>query len=452
MAIAAISTPFGTGGIAVIRISGGDALQIADSIFAGSKKLHELPPNTGAVGKIVDPACGQKIDEAVALVFKAPHSYTGEDVVEISCHGGVVVANQVLRAAIDAGARLANPGEFTKTAFLNGKIDLLKAEGVIDIINAKTNLAAKAALAVKGGAISKKCEKIKENLVAIAAHLCAWADFPEEDIAQVEFDALLNSVEENKTLLQAILQTAQAGKLLKNGVQTVIIGKPNSGKSSLMNALAGFDKSIVTDIAGTTRDVVTEEVNIGGIVLHLADTAGIRQTEDKIEQIGVKRAKNEVKTAQLCLCVFDSSLELTAEDDTVLQQAADENAIFILNKSDLPQKLDEKRLQSYNKPVVKISAKTGKGLGQLKDEIIKICNIGNIDPGAGIIANERQFCAVQNACTELEQAAQTLKNGYTFDAVTVNVESAVDSLMELSGERASEEIVDAVFHSFCVGK
>lgn len=450
--IAAICTAQGEGGIGVIRISGDDSLQIADKVFKNinNKKVADMKGYTAAFGKVCNN--GEEIDEAVVLVYRAPHSYTGENVVEISCHGGIFITKQVLRAVLDNGAVPAQAGEFTKRAFLNGKIDLTEAESVIDIISAKSRSAARAALCVKDGALRRKIDKIKEDLLSQAAHLSAWADYPEEDIAEVSDDELFKTFNNAIKILQGLLDTYDSGQAVKQGIDTVIAGRPNVGKSTLMNLLSGYEKSIVTDIPGTTRDIVEDTVVLGDVILRLSDTAGLRDTEDRVEQIGVDRAKKRLEQCGLLLAVFDNNQILNDDDYELIKNAKNETTIAIINKIDLEQKLDTDFINDNFENVVYISAKSGECREELTKAVEKIAGTANLNPSEGILSNERQRLAVANALSSVEEAKSALDAGLTYDAVTVSLEDAISNLLELTGESTSDEVIDRVFHNFCVGK
>ena len=450
--IAAISTAQGEGGIGVIRISGDNALLIADKIFksVSGKRIINMQGYTAAFGKVIEN--GSKIDEVVALVFRAPHSYTGEDIVELSCHGGVYITKQVLRTVFNAGAVPAQAGEFTKRAFLNGKIDLTEAEAVIDIIRAKSKSAARAALCVKEGALRKKIDSVKNDLLSQAAHLSAWADYPEEDIAEVTYESLQKTCKNAINILENLLDSYDSGQAIKQGIDTVIAGKPNVGKSTLMNLLSGYEKSIVTDIPGTTRDIVEDTVVVGDVILRLSDTAGLRDTDDAVEKIGVDRAKKRLEQCRLLLAVFDNSRELNNDDKQLILQAENIPCIAIINKVDLEQKLDVNYIKSKIQHIVYVSATKGEGKEELIKAVEDIAGTAKLDPSEGILANERQRCAVSNALKSVKEAEAALISGMTFDAVTVLLEDAISELLELTGEKTSDEIVDRVFHNFCVGK
>lgn len=450
--IAAISTAQGEGGIGVIRISGESAIEIADKIFKNinNKKLTDMKGYTAAFGKVI--FGGEEIDEAVALVFRAPHSYTGENVVELSCHGGVYVTARVLRAALDSGARPAEPGEFTKRAFLNGKMDLTEAEAVADIISARSKSAARAALCVKDGALRAKLDDIKNDLLNLASHLSAWADYPEEDIAEVTDDMIFDACDKAISSLSYLLDTYDSGQAVKEGIDTVIAGRPNVGKSTLMNLLSGSERSIVTDIPGTTRDVVEDTVLVGDVILRLSDTAGLRSTNDEVEKIGVEKARKRLEQCGLLLAVLDNSRELNDEDFSLLKEAKNVPTIVIINKTDLVGKLDTDKIADYCDNIIKVSAASGEGKEKIISAVCKIAGTDKLNPSEGILSNERQRNAVVNALRSVTEAKESLKNGMTYDAVTVSLEEAISAVLELTGERVSEEIVVRVFHNFCVGK
>lgn len=451
--IAAISTAQGEGGIGVIRISGEDAIAIADRVFEpiSGEKLSEKRGYTSAFGHIKNNN-ETAVDEAIAAVFRAPHSYTGENVVELSCHGGLFITREVLRVVLENGAEPAEAGEFTKRAFLNGKIDLTEAEAVIDIISAKSRAAAKAALLAKDGALWKKITAVKSSLVNTAAHLSAWADYPDEDIEEVEEDSLSATISECMFELNKLLSTYDKGQTVKEGIDTVIAGKPNTGKSTLMNLLSGRERSIVTDIPGTTRDVIEESVLVGDVILKLSDTAGLRETGDAVEKIGVDIAKSRISTCGLVLAVFDSSRKLDQDDIELLNSITEVPAIAIINKTDLESVIDETLIESKVKKIVKISAKNGEGYDELVREITSIAGTDDFNPSEGILANERQRLAVLKAHQALEEAQNALAIGMTLDAVNVGIEEAIENILELTGERVSDVVVDNVFHNFCVGK
>lgn len=451
--IAAISTAMAPGGIGIIRISGPEARQIADRVFrpAGKRSLLTAKGYTALFGAVYT-AAGEKLDDCVALVFAAPKSYTGEEVVELSCHGGLYVMKRLLREVLNAGAVAAEPGEFTRRAFLNGKMDLTQAEAVMQLIGANGEQAAKAAVAGNDGALAKKIGNIREEMTDLAAHLSAWADFPDEDIPQVEEGRLKTGLEGAVTSLRALLAGFDTGKLLREGVSTVIVGKPNAGKSTLMNLLAGCERSIVTQYAGTTRDVVEETVNLGGVPLRLADTAGLRETDDPVERIGVAAARDRLKTAQLVLAVFDASLQLDGDDRALMESLPSAYTVAVVNKTDLEGRIELEEIKEHFSHVAFISAASGDGLTSLTKEVSALLDTESFNPADGVLYTERQRADVEQALQSLEEALQALHSGMTLDAVTVCVEAGLEALYSLTGERVSDAVVDEVFSQFCVGK
>lgn len=450
--ICAISTPNAVGGISVIRISGKDAVNIAEKIFVPFSKtpVSQMNGHTCAYGKVVYNK--KTIDDAVLTVFLAPKSYTGENVAEISCHGGIFVTKEVLRACIESGAEPAEPGEFTKRAFLNGKLSLTQAEAVMDVISAEGRQALNSANLAHEGMLFKRIKSTTDNLVSILAELAAWVDYPEEDLPSVENEALTLSLNTAISQLKQILCDYDSGLIFREGIDTAIVGRANVGKSSLMNMLLGFDRSIVTDIAGTTRDVIEESARLGEIVLKLSDTAGIRQTDDKVESLGVDLAMKKLANSRLIMAVFDASEELTTEDINLLDEIKDKQCIIVLNKTDLTSKISSRDFAKYNKPVVMVSAKEQKGRKDLENAILSLFKLDNLNSDTTIFTNERQKNCVEKANNSLELALNALEFGETLDAVTVTISKACDFLLELTGEKATEAVVDQVFHNFCVGK
>lgn len=451
--IAAISTGAAPGGIGIVRISGPEARTVADRVFRGrgGRNISGMKGYTAALGAAYT-AAGEKLDDVVALVFAAPKSYTGEDVVELSCHGGLYLTQRLLQEVLAAGASPAGPGEFTRRAFLNGKVDLAQAEAVMELIGARGEQAAREAQAASSGALSRRVEAIRRELTRLGAHLAAWADFPEEDVPAVENQALLQSLEHAAGELARLLESFDTGKVYREGVRTVIAGRPNAGKSTLMNLLSGCQRSIVTEYAGTTRDVVEETVLLGGIPLRLADTAGLRDTDDPVESIGVAAARERLETADLVLAVFDSSQELEKEDLELAQRLRTVPAVAVVNKTDLPTRMDLSRIRELFPHVACIAAASGEGLEELQEEITALLGAGDFDPGAGILFTERQRRDAQEAFDALREGENALALGLTLDAVTVCVEDALNALYALTGQTASEEVVDQVFETFCVGK
>lgn len=450
--IAAISTPMGPGGIGIIRISGKDARLVADRVFrsVSGKKIENAPGYTALYGHITDTS--GVVDEAVALIFSAPKSYTGEDVVELSCHGGSAVLREALRLTFQAGAQPAQPGEFTRRAFTNGKMSLTQAEAVMDIIRAKGEQAARAAVAAREGALARSLEQMKENLVNTAAWLAAWADFPEEEIPEVDPAALLERLAPVKAEINRLIAGFDSGRLMREGIETVIVGCPNVGKSTLMNLLCGHESSIVTHIAGTTRDVVSEEILLGDLRLHLSDTAGIRETRDTVEQFGVERAKSRLNTAELIFAVFDGSRPLTEDDRRLLCLCRGRKAVAVLNKSDLPRQADLDTITAALPRVAVLSAKEQTGVETLTRHVEELLALEDFDPSCGMLSNERQLACAREVKSRLEECEQALAVGMTLDAVAVSLDGALEALLQLSGERVTDRVADSVFHQFCVGK
>ena len=450
--VAAISTPQNTGGIGIIRVSGDDAIEICSKIFAptGKRNLTELKGYNAAHGYIMYK--GERGDECVALVFRAPKSYTGENVVELSCHGGLFVLKKVLRAVLEAGAEPAEAGEFTKRAFLNGKIDLTEAEAVMGIINAQGEEGAKVALNTLDGALSKKIAELNHRLLSASAQMAAWVDYPDEDIEELSDSVLLDTLREVKNELEGLLSRFDAGSAVTKGVETAIVGKPNVGKSALMNLLSGFSRSIVTDIAGTTRDVVEQTVNLGSVLLHLADTAGIHETEDVVESIGVDRAKEKIERATLVLAVFDKSRELTEADEEILSLCKNKRAVAILNKSDLELKADIDKIKSAIADSVDLCALSGDGLSALREITERLLCVNELDTSAAVLSTERQRKNTLEAVAAIDEAVDGILMGMTMDAINVCVDTAVSSLLQMTGEKATDAVVNEVFSQFCVGK
>lgn len=450
--IAAISTPVGNGGIAIIRISGDNAIAVADKIF--SRSLADVPTHTVHYGFIVNDK-GEKVDEVLATVMRAPNSFTREDVVEISTHGGSVASHRVLDAIIRAGAVMAEPGEFTKRAFLNGRIDLSQAEAVIDIINAKNTMSQKNALSQLGGALSREIGGARSDLVSLAAKMQVLIDYPDEDLEDITTDEIGETAREISAKLKKLLSTADSGRIIRDGIRTAIAGKPNVGKSSLMNALAGTDRAIVTDIAGTTRDVIEESINLDGIPLVLIDTAGIHDTEDTVEKIGVEKSRKSIEEADLVIVMLDSQSGFDDEDREVMRASGDTKRIVLVNKNDLgsTENIEAIRQAAEGSPVIEISAKTGAGINSLIEEIKNIYHLGEVADGdRAVITNMRHKTALINADAALVRAAEAIEAGMPSDIASIDINEAIDALGEITGETVSESIVGEIFHNFCVGK
>ena len=450
--VAALSTPAAPAGLGVLRVSGREALAVASRVFRPAnpaRALDRLPGYTASYGHVAD---GEGvIDECVALVFRAPHSYTGEDVVELSCHGGPYLLARTLRALFAAGAVPAGPGEFTRRAFLNGKLDLTGAEAVMALIAADGQLAARTALAAREGAVFRRIRDIERGLIEVQSAFSAYVDYPDDDIPELEPAALAAVLQEAREELSRLLSTFDAGRVLWEGVDTVIVGSPNVGKSTLMNLLAGCERSIVTSTAGTTRDVVEETVRVGNVTLRLADTAGIRETADEVEAVGVERARNRLRSAALVLAVFDGARPLEEEDAALLRELP-ETTVALINKSDQPFVIDAAEIRRAVPRVVCISAATGQGLPELVREVEDITGVCRLNGAEPVLATERQRDAVRRALDGVDQASAALEEGLTLDAVSVCVDGALDALMELTGERVTEAVVNDIFARFCVGK
>jgi len=449
--ITAISTPLGEGGVSTVRISGDDAFEIAKTVFKSknNKDLSKMQGYTAAFGKVYDG--DELLDDAVALVFRAPKSYTGEDTVEISVHGGTHLIRRVLRSVINAGARLAEGGEFTKRAFLNGKMSLTEAESVMNLISAKSDRALNIATKNKEGALSKKIKNMTDKLLYLVSEISVYSDFPEDETLCISEDDFLVSLKEIYADLETLVSDYDKGKLIIEGINTVIVGSPNAGKSTLMNLLSKTKRSIVTSIAGTTRDVVEQTAKVGDYTLLLADTAGIHETEDEVEQIGIEQALNRLDTADLCLAVFDTSVPATNDDKALIERIKNKPTLLVLNKNDLNSKKEE-YYEELNIPFVKISALTGEGEKELVAQISNLLKLNELDPNAEMLINERQYQTVQRAKASVNEAINALESGVTLDAVGILIDDSLAALLELDGKRITTEVADEVFRNFCVGK
>lgn len=446
--IAAVSTPNAAGAIGIIKISGPEAISVAGRIFtpSGSHLLSEAKGYSVHYGQIAD------LDEAICLVFRAPHSYTGEDVVEIQCHGGLYLTQQVLRLVLKAGASPAGPGEFTKRAFLNGKMDLSEAESVMGLIAAQGEQAANAAYHALEGSLSREIKSVSDTLVAASAHMAAWADYPDEDVEELDYGVLLKQFQSCKNKLQALCQKYDAGQAISSGVDTVIVGRPNVGKSTLMNLLLGKDRSIVTDIAGTTRDVIEETAVIGNVILHLSDTAGLHTSDDPVESIGIEMAEKRLRHADLILAVFDGNQALDGEDQRILDFCKDKPSIGIINKADLGNVVSEDKISPFVTKCITISANDPSSYDTLEHTLESILGTTDFDPSAAMLANERQLICVRKSLDCLNEAINAITGGMTMDAINVCVDAALEPLLELTGEKVSDTVIDKVFSTFCVGK
>ena len=444
--IAAIATGNSVSGIGVIRISGDSAIEIAQKVFksADNTPLSSLKGYTAKFGNVYSK--GEKYDNAIALVFRAPKSYTGEDVVELSVHGGIFIVEKTLESVLDAGASPAEAGEFTKRAFLNGKMDLTQAEAVATLISANGQEAAKASFNLLQGSLSNKISNVLDKIVSLSASMAAWVDYPDDE------KTLKNTLSFAKNELKELLDNYESGMIMTQGVNTVIAGRPNAGKSTLMNMLSGKEKSIVTHIEGTTRDIVENSVRLGSLVLHLSDTAGLRESDDVVEAIGIKKALERIDTASLVLAVFDSSRELDDDDKMLIDSCKGKKAVAVINKTDLSPKINTDKIKDNFESIVYISAKNNLGLKELETAVKNILGVEEFDSSAPLIANRRQKQCIQMACENINEALSAAEIGLTYDAINVMIDSAVDELLALTGKKATEEVVNNIFSRFCVGK
>lgn len=453
--IAAISTPMGEGGIAIIRVSGPEAIATVDKVYRGKHKLSDAASHTIHYGTLVSLHDAERLDEVMVSVMKAPKTFTKEDVVEINCHGGLVIVRRVLQEVLRAGARLAEPGEFTKRAFLNGRIDLSQAEAVIDLIRAKTDRAAKQAMAQMDGKLSRTVKPLRQRLLELLASIEVNIDYPEYDAEEVTLDAVL---QEGRAILDDIrhlLRTAKHGKILREGLSTAIIGRPNVGKSSLLNALAQENKAIVTNIPGTTRDVVEEYINVRGVPLKLIDTAGIRETEDVIERMGIERSQQALNAADLLLIVLNAAEALTAEDRRLLAYTKDRKAVVILNKSDLPQKINRRDVEKHigSAPLVSTSLLRDEGIDRLEDAIVDLFFGGTLAADDAVyVSNVRHIRLLEQADETLREALDGAESGIPIDMVQIDLRRTWELLGEIIGDTVSEDLIDQLFAQFCLGK
>ena len=451
--IAAIATAPGAGGIAIVRLSGPESYEVAAKVFRPAnpaKKVADAKGYTAMFGAFVEGE--EAFDEGVALFFRAPHSYTGEDVVELSCHGGSAVARRLVEACIAAGAAPAAPGEYTRRAFLNGKMSLTQAEAVMDMISADGKQGAALANASLSGALAKKIGAEKEALTGLQAHLAAWVDFPEEDVPELD-DAHLHTVlGQVQQELDGLIKNYDAGAVLRAGVDCAIVGRPNAGKSTLLNLLAGFDRAIVTPVAGTTRDVVEQAVQLGDIRLNLFDTAGLRQTDDAIEAEGIRRSWKKLDEAGLILAVFDGSEPLTREDLALARRCAGRPAIALVNKEDKPTRFDAEIIAGDFAMVIPVCCQEEGSRKIIAAAVARLLGTNQVDPHAASLSGQRQLAAATRARDAVAGALDAVEGGFGLDAVSVCVDDALDALCELTGENASEAVINEVFERFCVGK
>jgi tRNA modification GTPase len=456
--IAAISTPMGEGAIAIVRLSGEKAIQISDKLFrgVGGKRLVDVHSHTIHYGHLVDPKTELVAEEVMVSVMKGPKTFTKEDVVEINCHGGLVSVNRVLQLALNNGARLAEPGEFTKRAFLNGRIDLSQAEAVMDLIRAKTDRAMNVALGQMEGRLSRLIQKLRQEILETLAHVEVNIDYPEyDDVEEMTHHLLIDKARYVKGEIEKVLQTSQQGKILREGLATVIVGRPNVGKSSLLNSLVHENKAIVTDIPGTTRDVIEEYVNVRGVPLKLLDTAGIRETEDIVERIGVERSRQVLKDADLILLVLNHSDELTVEDENIFAAVEGMDVIVIINKMDLPQKIDMVRVEQLAKEhkIIRTSLLEDRGVDELEEAIAALFFAGSIEAGdMTYVSNSRHIALLNQALHSIEDAIDGVESGTPIDIVQIDFTRTWELLGEIIGQSVHESLIDQLFSQFCLGK
>lgn len=452
--IAAISTAPGVGGIGIIRMSGEDCFNILEKIFIqkNPQNIARIKGYTIKYGNIINEK-NQIIDEVLVSYFKAPRSYTAENMCEINSHGGTVIMKEILDLCISNGAELAEPGEFTKRAFLNGRLDLTQAEAVIDIINAKTDKEAKVSLEQLNGNLSDKIENIRKKIISVLADIEATIDYPEYDIEEVtnaQISKILDEVD--KDLIQ-LEKSFYNGKILREGVNTAIIGRPNAGKSSLLNVILNEERAIVTEFEGTTRDTIEEYINIDGIPLKIIDTAGIRDAKDEVEKIGVKKAIEIAKKSDIVIAIFDITRELNKEDEDILELLKEKNAVIVLNKIDLEKRQNIDKIKNVNKPIVEISTKTRKNIDKLYDEISKMLKLKEIaNDGEIIVSNLRHKSLIINSRKNLEKAKETIENCMPIDIISSYMKEIIEELGKITGETVTDDVIKEIFSKFCLGK
>lgn len=456
--IAAISTPMGEGAIAIVRLSGEDAIIIADKVFkgVGGKKLKDVPSHTIHYGHIIDSKTEEVIEEVMVSVMRAPKTFTRENVVEINCHGGLVSVNRVLQLVLYSGARLAEPGEFTKRAFLNGRIDLSQAEAVMDLIRAKTDRAMNVAIGQMEGRLSRLIKTLRQEILEVVAHVEVNIDYPEyDDVEEMTHKMLKEKAYYIRDELKKLLQTSHQGKILREGLSTVIIGRPNVGKSSLLNSFVQENKAIVTDIPGTTRDVIEEYVNVRGVPLRLVDTAGIRETEDIVERIGVERSRKVLKEADLILLVLNYADELTKEDEQLFEAVEGMDVIVIINKTDLEQKINMEKVKELakNHRIVTTSLLEDKGVDELEEAIAAMYFQGSIEAqDMTYVSNSRHIALISQALQAIEEVMNGIEVGTPIDIIQIDLTRTWDLLGEIIGDSVQDGLINQLFSQFCLGK
>ncbi|GIP40643.1 tRNA modification GTPase MnmE [Paenibacillus sp. J31TS4] len=453
--IAAISTPLGEGGIAVIRVSGPEAIAEVERVFQSKKPLSAAATHTVHYGFIVNKETGERIDEVLVTVMKGPRSFTAEDVVEIGCHGGIVSVKKVLDLLLTGRTRIAEPGEFTKRAFLNGRIDLSQAEAVIDVIRAKSDRAYQIAMKQAEGSLSARIKKLRHELVELMAHIEVNIDYPEHDVEEMTNAFIRTRCEAAITEIDRLLKSAEQGKIMREGIVTAIVGRPNVGKSSLLNTLTQENKAIVTDIPGTTRDVIEEYVTVNGIPLRLLDTAGIRETSDVVEQIGVEKSRTALAEADLILLVFNGSEPIHEDERLLLEQLADRNVIVIVNKTDLPQQLEMEELTRRidAERIVRMSLQEESGIDELEAAISAIFFSGQVESNdLTYVSNVRHIALLKQAKSALGEATEAAESFVPIDMIQIDVRRAWEQLGEVIGDSVGDSLLDQIFSQFCLGK
>lgn len=452
--IAAISTAVGEAGIAIVRMSGDESIDIIDKIFVAKnkKKMKDAENRKFVYGHIFD---GEKaVDEVLVVKMKGPHSYTAEDIVEVHCHGGIVAVTRILNLLLENGARLAEKGEFTKRGFLNGRIDLAQAEGIIDMIKAKTEVSFDIGLNQLSGSLSAVLNKMQDELISMQALIVANIDFPDDEIEDATYEELESRYGKIVSKIDNLLENSKSSRLLRDGINTVILGKPNVGKSSLLNGLLRYDRAIVTDIAGTTRDIIEDYINLDGVLLKITDTAGIRETEDEVEKIGVSIAKDKLRDADLVIAIFDLSRKFDNDDKEILNLIKDKKHIIILNKDDLPQEISDKEIkENFKDDYLKLSVMENESIKEIEDLIKDMFFDGEIKISSdGVLSNIRHINALKEAKKDLEAVKMGIDNKVFLDLIAVDLENVINHISEITGAITTEDILDRVFSEFCIGK
>ena len=450
--IVAISTSLGIGAISIIRVSGEESISIVNSIFS-CKDLTKVESHTINYGHIIDDN-KEIIDEVLVTVMKAPKTFTAEDTVEINTPGGIAPTNKVLELLIEKGCRLAEPGEFTKRAFLNGRIDLLEAEAVMDMIDSKTEIQRKMATNQLSGKTSNLINELRDDMIQIISNINVNIDYPEyDDVEEITNDIMIPKITKLRERIEKILKESENGKIIKEGIKTSIIGRPNVGKSSLLNALLEEEKAIVTDIAGTTRDIVEGQIKINGIILNIIDTAGIRETDDKVESLGVEKSIKMMNESDLVLFVINNNEELTSDVKELLEQVKDKNYLVLINKTDLPSKININELELNNNRIIKLSIINNKGLEELKEKIIELFNIGNLETkDPTYLSNARSISILKNCLKSVGEVENSLKNNMPIDMIELDIKNIWEELGKINGTSYEEELLDEMFKRFCLGK